>query len=67
MMVLKYHVQKLMHVAIDQFNREFNVITGLVNLHLLWDRIDKSPPSPDRWGTSIDWNGTAPPAKGAPF
>ena len=53
--------------TIGQFNQEFNVITGLVNLHLLWDRIDKSPPSPDRWGTSIDWNGTVPPAKGAPF
>ena len=53
--------------AIGQFNREFNVITGLVNLHLLWDKIDKSPPSPDRWGTLIDWNGTIPPAKGAPF
>ena len=53
--------------TIGPFNREFNVITGLVNLHLLWDRIDKSPPSPDRWGTSIDWNGTVPPAKGAPF
>ena len=53
--------------TIGQFNQEFNVITGLVNLHLLWDRIDKSPPSPDRWGTLIDWNGTVPPAKGAPF
>ena len=53
--------------TIGQFNREFNVITGLVNLHLLWDKIDKSPPSPDRWGTLIDWNGTVPPAKGAPF
>ena len=53
--------------AIGQFNREFNVITGLVNLHLLWNRIDKSPPSPDRWETLIDWNGTVPPAKGAPF
>ena len=53
--------------TIGQFNREFNVITGLVNLHLLWDRIDKSPPSPDRWGTLIDWNGIVPPAKGAPF
>ena len=53
--------------TIGQFNREFNVITGLVNLHLLWDRIDKSPPSPDRWETLIDWNGIVPPAKGAPF
>ena len=53
--------------TIGQFNREFNVITGLVNLHQLWDKIDKSPPSPDRYGTLIDWNGTVPPAKGAPF
>ena len=53
--------------TIGQFNQEFNVITGLVNLHLLWDRIDKSPPSPDRWGTSIDWNVIVPPASGSPF
>ena len=46
--------------TIGEFDREFNVITGLVNLHLLWDKIDKSPPSPDRWGTLIDWNGTVP-------
>ena len=43
--------------TIIQFNHEFNVITGLVNLHLLWDKIDKGPPLPGRWGTSIDWNG----------
>ena len=53
--------------TISQFNHEFNVITGLVNLHLLWDRIDKDPPSPGRWGTSIDWSGAVPPASGAPF
>ena len=53
--------------TISQFNYEFNVITGLVNLHLLWDRIDKGPPSPGRWGTSIDWSGAVPPASGAPF
>ena len=46
--------------TIGQFNHEFNVITGLVNLHLLWDKIDKSPPSPDRWGMLIDWNGIVP-------
>ena len=28
--------------TISQFNYEFNVITGLVNLHLLWDKIDKA-------------------------
>ena len=51
----------------SQFNYEFNVITGLANLHLLWDKIDKGPPSPGRWGTSIDWSGAVPPASGAPF
>ena len=29
-----------------QFNREFNVITGLVNLNLLWDFMEKGPPPP---------------------
>ena len=53
--------------TIGQFNHEFSVITGLVNLHLLWDRIDKGPPLPGRWETSIDWNGASPPASGAPF
>ena len=53
--------------TISQFNYEFNVITGLVNLHLLWDKIDKGPPLPGRWGTSIDWSGAVPPASGAPF
>ena len=53
--------------TISQFNREFNVITGLVNLHLLWDKIDKGPPLLGRWGTSIDWSGAVPPASGAPF
>ena len=53
--------------TIGEFDREFNVITGLVNLHLLWDKIDKSPPSPDRWGTLIDWNEIVSPASGAPF
>ncbi len=57
--------------TISEFNKEFNVITGLVNLHLLWDRIDKGPPSHDRWGTLIDWNVTVHPplshVKGAMF
>ena len=53
--------------TISRFNHEFNVITGLVNLRLPWDRIDKGPPSPGRWGTSIDWSGAVPPAGGAPF
>ena len=37
-----------------QFNREFNVITGLVNLHLLWDHVRKEAP-PGEWKTSVDW------------
>ena len=45
---------------IGRFNHEFNVITGLVNLHQLWDRIDKGPPPPGRQGTPIDWNGIVP-------
>ena len=53
--------------TISQFNYEFNMITGLVNLRLLWDKIDKGPPSPGRWGASIDWSGVVPPASGAPF
>ena len=41
-----------------QFNREFNVITGLVNLHLLWDHVRKKPDPvapPGEWKTSVDW------------
>ena len=37
-----------------QFNREFNVITGLVNLNLLWDHVRKEAP-PGEWKTSVDW------------
>ena len=37
-----------------QFNREFNAITGLVNLHLLWDHVRKEPPPPGEWKTSVD-------------
>ena len=53
--------------TIGQFNYEFNVITELVSLHLLWDRIDKGPSLLGRRGTSIDWNGAVPPASDAPF
>ena len=53
--------------TIGEFNRELNVITGLVNLSLLWDKIDKGPPSPERWGARIDWNGPVPPTSGTPF
>ena len=41
--------------TVGRFNYEFNVATGLVNLHLLWDRIDKGPPPPGRWEMVIDW------------
>ena len=34
--------------TISEFGDEFNVITGLVNLDLLWDKIDKGPPPPSR-------------------
>ena len=53
--------------AISQFSNEFNLIMGLVNLRLLWGRIDKSPPPPGRWEAVIDWNGAVPPAGNAPF
>ena len=39
-----------------QFNREFNVITGLVNLDLLWDCMQKGPPPPGRWRMQVDWD-----------
>ena len=39
-----------------QFNREFNVITGLANLNLLWDHVRKGPPPPGQWRTSVDWD-----------
>ena len=38
-----------------QFNREFNVITGLANLNLLWDHVRKEAP-PGQWQTSVDWD-----------
>ena len=37
-----------------QFNREFNVITGLVNPNLLWDHVRKEAP-PGEWKTLVDW------------
>ena len=53
--------------AVGRFNYEFNVITGLVNQHLLWDRIDKGPPPPGKWETAVDWSGVVTPANSAPF
>ena len=52
--------------TICRFNYEFNVITGRVNLHPLWDRIDKGPSS-GRWEAVIDWNGAVTPAGSSPF
>ena len=43
------------------------MITGLVNLHLLWDRIVKGPLPSGRWEAVIDWNGAVPPAGSAQF
>ena len=45
--------------TIGQFNGEFNVITGLVNLHLLWDRVRREPP-PGEWG-DVGGLGAGPP------
>ena len=45
--------------TISEFNDEFNVITGLVNLDLLWDKIDRDPPPQGRWETVMDWNRAA--------
>ncbi len=53
--------------TISEFNDEFNVITGLVNLDRLWDKIDRGPPPPGRWETVIDWNKAAPPASSSTF
>ena len=39
--------------TVGRFNYEFNVITGLVNLDLLWNGIDKGPP-PGKWRAVID-------------
>lgn len=48
--LVEHYIGRLKHYAcltdpygwiIGQFSDEFNVITGLVNLHLPWDRIDK--------------------------
>ena len=61
--LVEHSIGRLKHYArladpydgtMNQFNHEFNVITGLANLRLLWDKIDKGPPPPGRWGTSID-------------
>ena len=53
--------------TVGRFNYEFNVITGLVNLDLLWDKIDKGQPPQGRWKTVIDWNKAVPSASSAPF
>ena len=55
------------HETVDRFSHEFNVITGLVKLHLFWDRIDKGPPPQGRWETVIDWSEAVTSASSAPF
>ena len=40
---------------IGDFNREFNIITGLVNLDLLWNQMKKGPPSGSTLGPVINW------------
>ena len=42
--------------TINDFNREFNIITGLVNLDLLWSRMEKGPPSGGNLRPVINWN-----------
>ena len=53
--------------TISRFSNEFNVITGLVNLRLLWDKIDRNPPPPGKWETVIDWSSAVSRASSAPF
>ena len=47
--------------TIGEFNREFNVITGLVNLHLLWDKIDRGQPPSGRGRRGLTGTGPFPP------
>ena len=44
--------------TVSEFNNEFNIITGLVNLDLLWDKIEKEPPLNDNPKPVIDWKQT---------
>ena len=39
-------------------SNEFNIITGLVNFDLLWDKIEKRPPANDNPRPVISWNQT---------
>ena len=41
--------------TLNEFNKELNIITGLVNLNLLWDKIRKGPPVNGDPRTIIDW------------
>ena len=47
------------HETVGRFSHKFNVITGLFNLHLLWDRIDRGLPPLGRWRRDR-WQETAP-------
>ena len=40
---------------IGDFNREFNIIAGLVNLDLVWNYLEKGPPSGGTLGPVINW------------
>ena len=51
--------------TINDFNREFNIITGLVNLDLLWSRMEKGPPSGGNLRPVINWNQAGASAHGA--
>ena len=50
--------------TVSEFNNEFNIITGLVNLELLWDKVEKGPSVNDNPIPVIDWDKTMlPPVK----
>ena len=46
--------------TIGEFNREFNVITGRVNLYLLWDKIDRGQPPSGRGRRGLTGTGPFP-------
>ena len=42
--------------TLKEYNDDFDIISGLVNLKLLWGKIDHTPPTPGKWETVIDWD-----------
>ena len=42
--------------TLKEYNDDFDIISGLVNLKLLWGKIDHAPPTPGKWETVIDWD-----------